>query len=303
MVEVTLKTKAIEKKLLFTGDLGRVRNNGMAPGKVVRSGPAPGETADLLIMESTYGNRRHPTEDPRPQLAAIIKETVQRGGTVIVPAFAVERTQKFLFMLKELMEAAQIPKIPVFCDSPMAIKAVEIFLKYTEEYSEETRALIRRCGSPLEWPGFTFASTPEESKKINASFYPAIIISSSGMATGGRILHHLAQRMPDPKNTILFIGFQAPGTRGHAIKNGAKEIRMFGMEIPVRAKVTALEQFSDHADPPEMLEWLHTFKSKPGRTYLVHGDSEAASSLRDMVTQELGWKVEVAEWMQKVRLS
>jgi metallo-beta-lactamase family protein len=303
MVELTVRTKGTNKKLLITGDLGRVRNNGMAPGKVVRSGPMPGETADLLIMESTYGNRRHPTEDPGPQLAAIIKETVQRGGTVIVPAFAVERTQKFLFMLKELMEAAQIPKIPVFCDSPMAIKAVEIFLKYTEEYSEETRALIRRCGSPLEWPGFTFASTPEESKKINASFYPAIIISSSGMATGGRILHHLAQRMPDPKNTILFIGFQAPGTRGHAIKSGAKEIRMFGMEIPVRAKVTALEQFSDHADPPEMLEWLQTFKSKPGRTYLVHGEPEAASSLRDMVTQELGWKVEVAEWMQKVRLS
>jgi metallo-beta-lactamase family protein len=302
MVEVALKTKGSDKKLLFTGDLGRVRNHGIAPGKVVNSGPTQGETADLLIMESTYGNRRHPAEDPRPQLATIIKETVQRGGTVIVPAFAVERTQKFLFMLKELMEAGQIPKIPVFCDSPMAIKAVEIFLKYTDEYSEETRELIRKCGSPLEWPAFTFASTPEESKKINASFYPAIIISSSGMATGGRILHHLAQRMPDPKNTILFIGFQAPGTRGHAIKNGAKEIRMFGMEIPVRAKVMALEQFSDHADPPEMLEWLHTFKSKPGKTYLVHGEPDASSSLRGMIAGELGWKVEVAEWMQKVWL-
>jgi metallo-beta-lactamase family protein len=253
-------------------------------------------------MESTYGNRRHPTEDPRPQLAAIIKDTVERGGTVIVPAFAVERTQKLLFMLKELMEAGQIPRVPVFCDSPMAIKAVEIFLKYTDEYSDDTRDLIRRCGSPLEWPGFTFASTPEESKKINASQYPAIIISSSGMATGGRILHHLAQRMPDPKNTILFIGFQAPGTRGHAIKNGAKEIRMFGMEIPVRAKVTALEQFSDHADPPEMLEWLHTFPSKPKHTYLVHGEPDAASALRDTIEEQLGWSVEVAQWMQKVQL-
>lgn len=301
MVEVTLKTGA-ENKLLFTGDLGRVRNHGIAPGKVVHSGPTQGENADLLVMESTYGNRRHPVEDPRPHLAAIIKETVQRGGTVIVPAFAVERTQKFLFMLKELMEAGQIPKTPVFCDSPMAIKAVEIFLKYTDEYSEETRELIRKCGSPLEWPGFTFASTPEESKKINANVYPAIIISSSGMATGGRILHHLAQRMPDPKNTILFIGFQAPGTRGHAIKNGAKEIRMFGMEIPVRAKIAALEQFSDHADPPEMLEWLHTFKRQPGKTYLVHGEPDASSGLRAMITEELGWKVEVAEWMQKVWL-
>jgi metallo-beta-lactamase family protein len=302
MVEVTINAKGTEKKLLFTGDLGRVRNHGIAPGKVVSSGPTQGEKADLLIMESTYGNRRHPSEDPRPQLAAIIKETVERGGTVIVPAFAVERTQKFLFMLKELMEAGQIPKIPVFCDSPMAIKAVEIFLKYADEYSEETRELIRKCGSPLEWPGFTFASTPDESKKINANVYPAIIVSSSGMATGGRILHHLAQRMPDPRNTILFIGFQAPGTRGHAIKNGAKEIRMFGMEIPVRAKVLALEQFSDHADPPEMLEWLHTFKGKPARTYLVHGEPDASSGLRAMITEELGWKVEVAEWMQKVWL-
>ncbi len=303
MVEVSIKTNGTSKKLLFTGDLGRVRNHGIAPGKVVHSGPTEGETADLLIMESTYGNRRHPTEDPRPQLASIIKETVQRGGTVIVPAFAVERTQKFLFMLKELMEAGTIPKIPVYCDSPMAIKAVEIFLKYTGEYGEETRDLIRKCGSPLEWPGVTFASTPDESKKINASVYPSIIISSSGMVTGGRILHHLAQRMPDPKNTILFIGFQAPGTRGHAIKNGAKAIKMFGMEIPVRASIAALEQFSDHADPPEMLEWLHTFHKKPSKTYLVHGEPDAASSLRDTITSELGWKVEVAEWMQKVHLS
>jgi metallo-beta-lactamase family protein len=302
MVEVTVQLNGASKRLLFTGDVGRVRNQAGAPGKVVQSGPAEGETADILIMESTYGNRRHPTEDPRPQLAAIIKDTVERGGTVIVPAFAVERTQKLLFMLKELMEAGQIPRVPVFCDSPMAIKAVEIFLKYTDEYSDDTRDLIRRCGSPLEWPGFTFASTPEESKKINASQYPAIIISSSGMATGGRILHHLAQRMPDPKNTILFIGFQAPGTRGHAIKNGAKEIRMFGMEIPVRAKVTALEQFSDHADPPEMLEWLHTFPSKPKHTYLVHGEPDAASALRDTIEEQLGWSVEVAQWMQKVQL-
>jgi metallo-beta-lactamase family protein len=303
MVEISLKMNGTEQKLLFTGDLGRVRNHGIAPGKVVKSGPTEGESADLLVMESTYGNRRHPSEDPRPQLAAIIKSTVQRGGSVIVPAFAVERTQKFLFLLKELIEAGQIPRVPVYCDSPMAIKAVEVFLKYTGEYSDETRDLIRRCGSPLEWTGFTFASTPEESKKINASFYPSVIISSSGMATGGRILHHLAQRMPDPKNTILFIGFQAPGTRGHAIKNGAQAVKMFGQEIPVRAKVTALEQFSDHADPPEMLEWLHTFKGKPAKTYLVHGEPEASSSLRDMIGSELGWKVEIAEWMQKVRLS
>ena len=213
MAEVTLDAGGRSRRLLFTGDIGRVRDQNIAPGKVVHSGPTEGETADVLVMESTYGNRRHPTDDPRPQLAALIRQTVERGGSVVVPAFAVERTQKFLFMLKELMESGQIPRLPVFCDSPMAIKAVEIFLKHTEEYSGETRSLISQYGSPLNWPGFTFASTPADSKKINDSSFPCIIISSSGMVTGGRIQHHLAQRLPDPKNTVLFIGFQAPGDR------------------------------------------------------------------------------------------
>src|SRR6202023_664899 len=149
-----------------------------APGKVVRVGPTEGETADVLVMESTYGNRQHPTDDPRPKLAEIIRQTVERGGSVIVPAFAVERTQKFLFMLKELMESGKLSRIPVYCDSPMAIKAGEMFLKHTEEYSDDTRQLVSQYGSPLEWPGFTFASTPEESKKINDTKFPAIIISS-----------------------------------------------------------------------------------------------------------------------------
>ena len=195
-----------------------------------------GETADLLVMESTYGNRMHPTDDPRPQLAALIRQAIQRGGSVIVPAFAVERTQKFLFLLKELMRSEQIPKVPVYCDSPMAIQAVQIFLKHTEEYSDETRQLIKTCGSPLEWPGFTFASTPEESKKINETHYPSIIVSSSGMVTGGRILHHLAQRLPDPKNLVIFIGFQAPGTRGFTIKSGAPEVKIFGNIVSIRAR-------------------------------------------------------------------
>ncbi len=302
MVELTLSMNGQARRLLFTGDIGRVRDQNSAPGKVVRSGPTAGETADILVMESTYGNRQHPTDDPRPKLAEIIRQTVERGGSVIVPAFAVERTQKFLFMLKVLMEAGQLPRIPVYCDSPMAIKAVEIFLKHTEEYSDETRQLISQYGSPLEWPGFTFASTPEESKKINDSKFPSIIISSSGMVTGGRIQHHLMQRLPDPKNSVIFIGFQAPGTRGFTIKSGAPEVRIFGETVPIRAQVAALEQFSDHADPPELLEWLRTFPTKPGVTYLVHGEPAASSQLRDTMTKELGWNVQVAQWMQKVEV-
>jgi metallo-beta-lactamase family protein len=302
MVELTLRLNGSSRRLLFTGDIGRVRDHNVAPGKVVHSGPQQGEAADLLVMESTYGNRRHPAEDPRPELAELIKKTVTRGGSIIVPAFAVERTQKFLFMLKQMMEGDLIPRIPVYCDSPMAIKAVEIFLKHKEEYSDETRQLIDSHGSPLQWQGFTFASTPEESKRINATHFPCIIISSSGMVTGGRILHHLAQRLLDPRNTVVFIGFQAPGTRGATIKSGAPTVRIYGEEISIRAQVAAFEQFSDHADPPELLQWLRMFAHKPDATYLVHGEPDASRQLCELMTKELKWKVSVAAWMQRVDL-
>jgi metallo-beta-lactamase family protein len=302
MAEITLQTAGQPRRLLFTGDIGRVRNQTIAPGKVVHSGPTEGETADLLVMESTYGNRLHPKQDPLPELAALITAAAKRGGSVVVPAFAIERTQKFLFILKHLMESGQMPRLPVFCDSPMAIKAVQIFLKHTEEYSDDTRNLIQQHGSPLNWPGFTFASTPEESKKINAVASPSIIISSSGMVTGGRIMHHLAQRLPDPRNLILFIGFQAPGTRGFTIKSKAPEVKLFGDSVPIRAQVEALEQFSDHADPPELLEWLHTFRNQPGVTYLVHGEPEASGQLRDVMKKDLGWNVQVAQYLEKVEV-
>ena len=302
MAEISLKTNGQSRRLLFTGDIGRMRDHEIAPGKVVHSGPQEGESADLLVMESTYGNREHPTDDPQPALAALIKQTVNRGGSIVVPAFAVERTQKFVFLLKHMMETSQIPRVPVFCDSPMAIKAVEIFLKHSEEYTDTARDLIQRYGSPLKWPGFTLASTRHESKKINEAKYPCIIISSSGMVTGGRIQHHLAQRLPDPKNTVIFIGFQAPGTRGFTIKSGASEVKMYGEIVPIRAQIEAFEQFSDHADPPELLQWLRTFPQTPAVTYLVHGEPAASAQLRDTMTKELGWNVQVAQWMEKVEV-
>ena len=300
MAEVTLKTDGRERRLLFTGDIGRVRDSQIAPGKVVHSGPQEGEAADVLVMESTYGNRQHPVSDPRPELTRLIRDTVQRGGSIVVPAFAVERTQKFIFILKALMESGEIPRIPVYCDSPMAIKAVEIYLKHSEEYTPQAAELIQKYGSPLEWSGFTFALTAEQSKKINESHFPSIIISSSGMATGGRILHHLAQRLPDPRNLVLFIGFQAPGTRGAIIKGKGTEVKIFGDFVPIRAQIAALEQFSDHADPPELLEWLRTFANKPGVTYLVHGEPSASSQLRDVMKKELNWNVQIAEYMERV---
>ena len=284
MAEISLNTGGQTRRLLFTGDIGRVRDHKVAPGKVVHSGPEEGEIADLVVMESTYGNRTHPKEDPMPELAGLIKATAERGGSVVVPAFAIERTQKFVFLLKHLMESGLI------------------FLKHDEEYSVETRDMIRKYGSPLQWPGFTFASTPEESKKINAAVLPSVIISSSGMVTGGRILHHLAQRLPDPRNLVLFIGFQAPGTRGFQIKSKSDEVKIFGDFVPIRAQIAALEQFSDHADPPELLQWLHTFRNQPATTYLVHGEPDASGQLRELMKKDLGWNVQLAQYLEKVEV-
>ena len=304
MVELFWKRNGNSRKFLFTGDVGRVPLPCAkeAPGRVVHAGPEGGEEAELLVMESTYGNRDHPHDDVRPQLAQLIGDAVSRGGTVIVPAFAVERTQKFLFMVKELMESGQIARVPVFIDSPMAIKAVEIFMKYSGEFNETARQLVNKYGSQLNWEGFHFAPKQEDSRKINDIHYPCIIISSSGMATGGRVLHHLMQRLPDPRNQIIFIGFQAPGTRGEIIKNNSKSVRIFSQDVPIRAQVAALEQFSDHADTEELLCWLQTFKNKPQNTFLVHGEPEAASQLQQTISTKLGWNVRVAEWMQKIAL-
>jgi metallo-beta-lactamase family protein len=300
MAEITVNSGGKTDKLLFTGDIGRVHDDKAAPGKVVHFGPTEGEDCDLLVMESTYGNRVHPRNDPRPELAALIRTTLQRGGSVVVPSFAVERTQKFLFLLKELMETGQVPRVPVHADSPMAIKAVQIFLKHSEEFSPQTKELIQKYGSPLDWSNFYFDVTQDDSKKINESNYPTIIVSSSGMVAGGRVLHHLMLRLPNPKNLVLFIGFQAPGTRGFTIKNGASDVKIFGQEIPIRAQIASLEQFSDHADTPELLEWLHTFRRAPKETYLVHGEPAAAAQLRDTMTKELRWNVQVAAYRQKV---
>jgi metallo-beta-lactamase family protein len=302
MAEITLNSGGKTEKLLFTGDIGRVHDDNVAPGKVLHSGPTEGEDCDLLVMESTYGNRVHPRNDPRPEMAALIRTTLQRGGSIVVPSFAVERTQKFLFLLKELMETGQVPRVAVHADSPMAIKAVQIFLKHTEEFSPQTKQLIQKYGSPLDWPNFHFDVTQDDSKKINQSNSPVIIVSSSGMVAGGRVLHHLMLRLPNPKNLVLFIGFQAPGTRGFSIKNGAPAVKIFGQVVPIRAQIASLEQFSDHADTPELLQWLRTFSRPPKITYLVHGEPAAASALRDTMMKELRWNVQVAAYRQKVEV-
>ncbi|HZU23288.1 MAG TPA: MBL fold metallo-hydrolase [Terriglobales bacterium] len=303
MANITLKQNGSPRTLVFTGDIGRMRDTTIAPGKVLHTGPAEPGSPDVLVMESTYGDRAHPETDPRPQLAQLISQAVQRGGSVIVPAFAVERTQKFIFILKEMMEAGTIPRVPVHIDSPMAIQAVQIFLKHTEEFTDDTKALIAKYGSPLQWQGFYFDSTPEQSKKINDERQPCIILSSSGMVTGGRIQHHLVQRLPDARNLVIFIGYQSPGTRGAQLKAGAKTVRMLGQDVAVRAQVAAIEQFSDHADTGELLTWLKMFPKPPSVTYLVHGDPGSASQLQQVISREMHWHVDVAHYLEKVTIS
>jgi metallo-beta-lactamase family protein len=282
-------------RVLFSGDLGRYRDSGIHPA-------SPQEPVDYLVMESTYGNRLHRKGDVRPRLASVIVETVEQGGTVVIPAFAVERTQKLLFLLRNMMDDRMIPAIPIHVDSPMAIEAVEIFMRYTEEFDAETRELVKRHGNPLEWPQVYFDRTVEESKRAGASRSPAIIISASGMAEGGRVLHHLAQRLPDHHNTVIFVGFQAPGTRGWLITSGARTVRIHGEDIPVLARVELFEEFSDHADYEELLRWLASFRFPPKEVLLVHGEPEAARALEQRIERKFGWNVHPPEQGEIVAL-
>ncbi len=296
-----LGTGSDMRRVLFTGDIGRLNESNsqqLAGGPAALQGPL-----DYLVMESTYGNRVHPDVDVSPQIATAIKTAIERGGTVVIPAFAVERTQKLLFLLKHLMEAGQIPRVPIHIDSPMAIKAVDIFLEHTDEFSPETQEMIRRYGSPHTWPQVYFDQTVDQSKAASAAREPAIIIASSGMATGGRVLHHLAQRLPDARNLVIFVGFQAPGTLGAQIRSGQLVVTIYRQPVAVKAQVVAFEQFSDHADSGELITWLRALQQAPRLVFLVHGDPDAAAALKQKIEAELHWNVHVAQWLEEVELA
>ncbi len=280
--------------VLFSGDLGRPREDAAIPEPVME--------ADYLLLESTYGNRLHSKADPRPKLAEILTSTAKKGGSVVIPAFAVERTERLLFMLKKLMETGMAPKLPVFVDSPMAVEAVKIFQRHREEFDDATVRMIDRYGSPTDWPNFHYSTTRAESVRINEEKRPHVVISASGMLTGGRVLHHLERRLPDPRCTVVFVGFQAPGSRGQLLQSGRTEIKMFGKIIPVKCRIETLDQFSDHADYEEILGWLKNFKRPPKRTFLVHGEPTGAEALRERINKAYGWDVQVAKYLEKVEL-
>ena len=273
-------------RLVFSGDLGRY-------DRPILCDPEAVPAADVLLLESTYGDRAH-AAGAEEDLARVVRGAAQRGGVILVPAFAVDRTQELLWMLHRLEEARRVPALPVYLDSPMAIEVTEIYRRHPEDYDAQMAQALASGARPLATEQLRIARTVQESKAINDVRGPAVIISSSGMAAGGRILHHLAQRLPDPGTTVLLVGFQAVGTRGRALEDGATELRMFGRPVPVRAGVERIDALSAHADCAETLRWLGGFERPPRVTYLVHGEADGAEGLAGAIRKRLGWDVEIA---------
>jgi metallo-beta-lactamase family protein len=278
------------QKVVFSGDVGRSNDLVMYP-------PESLTEADYLVVESTYGNRQHVSIDPHDFLKDVINKTVKRGGIVLLPAFAVGRAQSLLYVIHQLKEQNLIPDIPVYLNSPMAVTATEIFCRFHKEH----RLSADECYKIDD--GTHYVRTVEESIDLVNRKYPAIIISASGMASGGRVLHHLKALAPDHKNSIVFPGFQAPGTRGDAMVHGAEQIKIHGNYYPVRAEVYNLDSLSAHADSDELIAWLKHLKQAPKMTFITHGEPAAADALRLRIKDELGWRATVPEYQDAFDLS
>ncbi|MBE7412287.1 MAG: MBL fold metallo-hydrolase [Leptospiraceae bacterium] len=273
----------------FSGDIGRQKNTTHFP-------PSSIPNTDYLILESTYGDRVHSDENPEEVIEKIIIDTIQRGGRLLIPSFAVGRAQQILYLIYKLQKRNSIPEIPVFVDSPMASEATKIFL----DYSKESKIPESEC---REFSRIAkFIESAKDSKNLSEDKTPSIIISASGMATGGRVLHHLKIIAPNPKNSILFAGYQAPGTRGEAMVKGNKLIKIHGEQIPVNAKVFQLDTLSAHADSEEIITWLKTFQNPPKTTYITHGEPSASETMRKKIREELGWDSTVPDYLEEVEL-
>jgi metallo-beta-lactamase family protein len=292
-VSMELAVGSGQRRIVFSGDLGRY-------DVPILPDPAPIGDADYVVVESTYGDRRHSREPIADQLERVIRSTVARGGAIVVPAFAIGRTQELMYHLAGLERAGRIPKLPTYIDSPMAITATEVYCRHPEEFDEDMRAMVMNRDCPLECADVQLTRTSEESRAINAVKGAALIISASGMATGGRVLHHLKQRLPDPRTTVLLVGYQALGTRGWHLQKGATALRVFGEDIPVRARVETIRGLSAHADSDGLMRWLQTASRPPKRTFVVHGDPVPAQALATRIQKELGWVVSVPAYRDRV---
>jgi metallo-beta-lactamase family protein len=295
MIEVAVRANGSTRRVLFSGDLGRFP-------QLILYEPVVPDGVDYLLLESTYGDRLHPQDDYRARLAAIVEATAGRGGTLVIPSFAVGRTQELLYVLRELIEQGKLHSLPIHVDSPMAIDVTDLYLRHKEEHDLETLAVEAQGIKPFSPPNVHFDRTRDESKALNEAHYPMVIISASGMATGGRVLHHLERCLPDHRNTILFVGFQAAGTRGQIIKSGAESVKMHGREVRIRARIETMENLSAHADYGEILGWLRQYQKSPGQTLLVHGEPTATEALKEKITQQLRWNTYVPSHLERVAL-
>lgn len=283
----TLRAGAV--KIVFSGDLGRMNDPIMRP-------PSRIVEADYLVVESTYGNRRHDAADAEETLGNHLNRALARGGVVVMPAFAVGRAQTLLYFISRLRERGAIPQVPVYLNSPMAINATRLY----HEYMDEHRLTDEQCEAAHSVA--QLVHTADESRALNRRAGPMIIVSASGMATGGRVVHHLKAFAPDARNMIVLPGFQAAGTRGAALAGGATELKIHGDYVPVRAEVVRMDSMSAHADYSEILEWLRGFKRPPKRTFITHGEPSAADEMRRRIEETLGWTVSVPEYGDKVEL-
>ena len=294
-IDIKTSRNDVGRKILFSGDMGR-------SDRPILRDPDQAFNINYLVLESTYGDRLHDEGSPTEGLARIISKCVARGGVIVIPAFSVGRTQTLLYVLRELEEEGQIPTLPIYVDSPMGIKATEVFEKRISEMDLDSRVETLRGKRIFRPKQLHICKSRDESKAINEVMTPAIIISSSGMATAGRILHHLEKRLPNPKKTILLIGYQAYGTRGRSILEGAEKVKIHGQEIPVKAKVETILGFSGHADYNEIMAWLMGFNRPPEKTFLVHGELEASASLAEKIRSQFGWETIVPEFGESFEL-
>jgi metallo-beta-lactamase family protein len=285
----TAEVRLNAQTIVFSGDLGRYGDETMVD-------PEPIEHADYVVVESTYGDRLHPNVDAQTVLRDVIDRTARRGGTIVIPAFAVGRTQSLLYHLWMLKMHGELELVPIYVDSPMATNATELLCAHMDDHRMQPLVCRDACAIA------TYVRDTDGSKALSASPMPKVIISASGMASGGRVLHHIKAFGPDPKNTILFAGFQAPGTRGRALVDGVREVKIHGNWVDIRAEVADLTSLSAHADSDQLLRWLRGFKVAPRHTFVVHGEPNASVALRDRVEAELGWRCSIPKMGQAQRL-
>lgn len=293
IVELTVKGDGQTKKIVFSGDLGRYQQAMLQPPTAIKQ-------ADILFIESTYGNKDNAYDDPEDDLTRVVNETFDRGGVLVIPAFAVGRTQGLLYLLRKLMKEDKIPDVPVYVDSPMAISATYLFYKYPSYHRMETTR--KDLAEEIETNMLVFVKSAEHSKSLNDIRTRAIILSSSGMMTGGRILHHMYNRLPNKQDTFLIAGYQAEGTRGRRLLDHEPTIRIFGQDVPVNAKIEYLTTMSGHADKEELFKWMGEFEDKPKMTFTVHGEAPGIDAYARAIHDRLGWNVVVPQYLESFNL-